>query len=91
MVVKKKTSKVEAVALDEEKLHKLLGKGVKVQITVNKSHHTLQVEQSLCVPFIGCYACLIIFILTFSQHPSRLMEEKMESGRLPKPCSPVWS
>lgn len=60
MVVKKKTSKVEAVALDEEKLHKLLGKGVKVQITVpkkviitvNKSHHTLQVEQSRCVPFI---------------------------------------
>lgn len=36
MVVKKKTSKVEAVALDEEKLHKLLGKGVKVQITVPK-------------------------------------------------------
>lgn len=36
MVVKKKTSKVEAVALDEEKLHKLLGEGVKVQVTVPK-------------------------------------------------------
>lgn len=35
MVVKKKTSKVEAVALDEDKLHKLLGK-VKVQVTVPK-------------------------------------------------------
>jgi len=27
MVVKKKTAKVEAVALDEEKLHQLIGEG----------------------------------------------------------------
>lgn len=35
MVVKKKTAKVEAVVLDEEKLHKLIGNVVTGAITTN--------------------------------------------------------
>uniref|UniRef100_I3J4G4 tRNA (32-2'-O)-methyltransferase regulator THADA n=1 Tax=Oreochromis niloticus TaxID=8128 RepID=I3J4G4_ORENI len=70
MVVKKKTSKVEAVALDEEKLHKLLGEGVKVQ--AGSQLEALSEEQMGGVLLDAClHTVAVVYTSLQSKNPLR--------------------
>lgn len=62
MVVKKKTAKVEAVVLDEENLHKLIGKPSSVMMCIDMQ--ILYACTGVCTfhYMICVYLCVLVFL-----------------------------